>query len=323
MTTDPTWGVVTTIRAPARDILDFAAHYLELGAHRLFIYLDEDAPEARSALKRHPKCRVILTDDGYWTQRRRKQGRPERHQFRQSVNATHCYTRTPDVDWLLHADVDEFLLSEEPVAQHLKALPQQVVSARIRPIEALQSDPDDPQPDGGIWCKSFDPRIKIRQAQTKIIYPTFGAQLNGGMMSHVAGKVFVRTGLEGVSIRIHWVFLNGERDARFAELPDCHLVHLHADSWERWRRHFDYRLQHGSYRADLKGAAAGRDDAMTMHQLLSRIEQDGGEEALRAFYNEVCVATPDLRKRLEQNGHLFSVRLDLARKRHLHFPNVH
>ena len=42
--------------------------------------------------------------------------------------------------------------------------------------------------------------------QTADIYPTYGLHLNGGFLSHVAGKVFVRTGHDGVGLRIHNAF---------------------------------------------------------------------------------------------------------------------
>lgn len=323
MSSEPSWGVVATIRASSTDILNFAAHHLDLGAKRIFIYLDADAPDARSALKRHPKCRVILTDADYWKRRRRKQGRPQRHQFRQSVNATHCYERRPEVDWLLHADVDEYLWPETSVAHQLGALERDVLSARARPIEVLQTDPADPPPDGGLWCKGFDPRRKIRKAQTAQIFPDYGAHLDGGLLGHVAGKVFVRTGREGVTLRIHFVFQHGERDPNLAELPGCLLIHQHARNWENWKERFDYRLSHGSYRSDLRGASAYDTAAMTLHDLLSSLERAGGEAGLREFYNEVCIATPDLRARLHQLGHLHLVRLDLDSKRRRHFgPDV-
>ncbi|MEL7012818.1 MAG: glycosyltransferase family 2 protein [Pseudomonadota bacterium] len=315
LTSDVTWGVVATIRAPKTDILDFAAHYLDLGARRVFVYLDEDETAARAALKQHPKCRAIVTDDTYWKRRRQRRGRPEGHQHRQVVNATHCYNKQPRVDWLLHADVDEFLLTEEHVSQHLAALPTGTLSARVRPVEALQADPDDPPPPGRIWCKSFDTRPHVRRAETTEIYPTFGAHLNGGFLSHVAGKIFVRTGQDEIVLRIHNAFRNKVKDENPAELHACRLVHLHAPHWEAWWQRFRYRLQRGAYRPDLKGASAHDATAMTLHDLLSTIEKDGGEPALRAFYHEVCVATPDLRRRLAQKGHLHSVALDLARKR--------
>lgn len=322
MTSVPTWGVVATIRSSCTEILEFAAHYLDLGAHRVIVYLDEDSPIARSALKSHPKCRVILTDSGYWKRRRKKRGRPEAHQSRQVANVNHCYNRSPEVDWLLHVDVDELLMVETPMSQQLAAVPPGTMSARVRPIEALQADDTNPPPQGHLWCKSCDPRLKIRRSQSKKIYPRFGAHLNGGFVSHVAGKVFVRTGQEDVNIRIHNAFLGGVKDANPMELPECRLVHLHAVSWENWWHRYRYRLMHGSYRPDLKGAAAHDQNAMTMHELLSRIENDGGEDALRAFYEEVCVATPVLRARLDQYGHLHSVKLELARKRSEIFGDV-
>ncbi|MEM9912974.1 MAG: glycosyltransferase family 2 protein [Pseudomonadota bacterium] len=319
MTSDVTWGVVATIRAPTNDILDFAAHYLDRGANRVFVYLDQDAPKARAALKQHPKCRVILTDEGYWTRRRQKRGRPEGHQHRQVVNATHCYNRGPKVDWLLHADVDEFLVTATPLSQQLAVLPPGTLSARVRPVEAMQADPEDPPVDGQIWCKSFDPRPSIRKAETRDIYPEFGMHLNGGFLSHVAGKIFVRTGQDNIIIRIHNAFRDGVKDDRPEDLPDCRLVHLHAPSWEDWWPRYRYRLMHGSYRPDLKGVASDPKATLTMHDLLSSIERNGGENALRAFYRDVCVATPELRERLDRKGHLHSVALELARKRRDHF----
>ena len=75
-------------------------------------------PQAEAALRAHPKCRVILCDDDYWNRRSRK-GRPDKHQPRQSLNATHCLNKRPQVDWLAHIDVDEFLWSEIPIADRL------------------------------------------------------------------------------------------------------------------------------------------------------------------------------------------------------------
>ncbi|MEO1140292.1 MAG: glycosyltransferase family 2 protein [Pseudomonadota bacterium] len=321
MSSDPSWGVVSTIKAPTTDILNFAAHYLDLGARRVHIYLDADDRAARSALKRHPKCRVILTDDGYWTRRRRKQGRPDGHQHRQSVNATHCYTRDPQVDWLLHADVDEFLLPATPLPPQLAALPAHTLSARVRPIEALQPDPEDPPPPGQTWCKSFAPLQKDRRAQTNTIYPTYGDHLNGGFLSHVAGKVFVRTGQDNVSLRIHNAFVNKAMDPDPPDMPACKLVHMHAHSWAHWQALYRYRLDHGSYRPSLKPAPRTDGTALNMNALFTMLEQDGGQDALRAFYTEVCVATPALRTGLDRFGHLHAVTLDLDAKRTRHFPN--
>ncbi|MBC7133668.1 MAG: glycosyltransferase family 2 protein [Roseovarius sp.] len=315
MSSLPTWGVVATIKAPARDILNFAAHHLDLGAHRVHVYLDAPAPEAEAALRAHPRCRVILCDAGYWARRRR--GRPEAHQPRQSLNATHCLRHRPQVDWLAHIDVDEFLWPETPLPEQLAALPEDTLSARVRPIEALAPDPDDPPPEGVQWFKSCARLTGRRREETAAIYPAHGAHLNGGFLSHVAGKVLVRTGLPGISLRIHNALRDNAPDPCPPELGGTRLCHLHARDWQDWRARLRYRHAAGAYRPDIRPAGAG---ALSIHALLARIEAESGEAGLRAFFREVCTATPALRARLAAHGHLHAVALDLEAKRARHFP---
>ncbi|MDX1785514.1 MAG: glycosyltransferase family 2 protein [Roseovarius sp.] len=314
MTTLPKWGLVATIKADARAILNFAAHHLDLGAHRLHIFLDADCPQARAALEAHPRCNVILTDEAYWAAHRRD--RPEAHQARQTMNATRAYRRRPGVDWLAHIDVDEFLWPECPIAEQLADLPDTARTARMRPIEALAPLPgDDPTQ---TWFKGCAARQRVRNRQTEEIYPTFGAHLNGGFLSHVTGKIFVRTGTKGIKFRIHNAFLDGAQIPNDFDLPQTRLCHFHAPSWEGWQRAYRYRLERGSYRVGLKASGS---NATTMNALFSLIEAEGGEDALRAFYDEVCTASPGLRARLAEHDLLHRVSLDLDAKRARHFPD--
>lgn len=314
----PRWGLVTTVKAETRDILNFAAHHLDLGAHRLHIYLDSPNDAAHAALSAHPKCRVTLCDAGYWHRRGK---RPDKHQPRQSINATRCYRRRPQVDWLAHIDVDEFLWPETPLARQLAVLPPGTFSARTRPIEALAPDPQAPPPPGITWFKACTRMRGARMAQTRQIYPRFGDRLDGGFLSHVAGKVFVRTGFDDVGLRIHNAFRNGNPDRFAPELESTRLCHLHAPSLEKWRQAYRFRLREGSYRPSLKPVPGTNGKGQTMHQLLRGLESEGGEAALTAFYQEVCMATPALREKLRTFGLLHEIRLDLAAKRARHFPD--
>ncbi len=312
-TRTPTWGLVSTIKAPASAILGFAAHHLEMGAHHIHIFLDEDCPEAQRVLRSDPRCTVTVTNDDHWA--RRRQNRPAKHQARQSANATRAYRRNSGVDWLGHIDVDEFLVpGNVPLAGQLAALPGAVRTVRIRPLEALA------QPGGDVpkWFKGCHPRQGPRNVQTQEIYPTYGALLNGGFLSHVAGKIFVRTGLEDVSLRIHNAFDAAGRMPNDVDLDGTRLCHLHAPSWEAWQRAYRYRMAAGSYRPDLQGPASV---PTTMNALFTAIEEEGGEDALRRFYDEVCTASPELRARLEAHGLLHRIDLDLGAARARVFPD--
>ncbi|MFT6459611.1 glycosyltransferase family 2 protein [Pseudophaeobacter arcticus] len=313
------WGIVSTIKAPAEDILTFAAYHLEIGAHRLFIYLDTPCPEARPLLKAHPKIRVFDCDDASWWQRRKKTGRPEKHQMRQSQNATRAYRRQAgDLDWLAHIDVDEFLWADRPIGEILNALPITTLCARARPIEALSGD--------GTAFKGHIPSGPEQGGTVGRLYPRFGEHLKGGFLSHVQGKIFVRTGLANISLRIHNVFQKdpaGGDDIEnpgAQELPEIDLCHFHAPDWQHWLSHYRFRLSQGSYRAGLSPARPLDRGGLSKHDLLNMIEAEEGEAGLRAFYDEICNDSPALRARLTAEGLLRIRDLNLAASRRKHFP---
>jgi len=315
----PKWGIVSTVKAPLREIADFAAYHLELGAHRIILYLDDDVPETFEVLSAHPKLRVIKADAANW----RNANRPDRHQPRQTANARHALRRrSRDIDWLAHIDVDEFLWTNSPLDAQLDAMPEQCLTVRIRPVEALSSDGISDIPAGHICFKAFAHDRDTRETQTAAIFPTFGTHLNGGFLSHVAGKVFFRTNNPDLRPRIHNVFLGDEKNPGQQELQETELCHLHAPSLERWLARFDYRLEQGAYRSELAPTRSRARGGFTMHELFSTIIQENGRDGLIAFYNEVCRATPELRARLEAHDLLRCYNLDLSAKREKHFPGL-
>jgi hypothetical protein len=310
------WGIVSTIKAPLSVIGDFAAWHLELGAHRLYLYLDDDVPETLAVLKKHPKIKALHTDHTYWEKRN---GRPVKHQVRQSKNARHANNRKQEVDWLAHIDVDEFLLPQGSVAKHLTALPDDCLCARLRPVEALAPDPAFPTDD--TLFKAFHIPQQQRQQASQACFPTWGPHLSGGFLSHVAGKLFFRTGLKGLEIKIHNIIWNGTQNPGQIELPQIELGHFHAPDWAHFLRAYRFRLERGSYRSELKPQVR-RDGAVNLHDLFQLIESEGGDAALADFFHEVCTASPDLCARLDQHGLLRRRKMACATLRKKHFPGV-
>lgn len=309
----PKWGIVSTIKAPLAEIQTFCAHHLELGAHRIYLYLDDPEQDAADSLSAHPKLRVQVCDEGYWN--RHLGRRPAKHQPRQVENARHAYSRRVEVDWLTHIDVDEFLWPTTPLPDQLAALPGDCIVARIRPAEALATTTPDPV----THFKRLTIDRAMRDQQSRRIYPTFGRHLNGGFLSHVQGKLIYRTGQPGLHAKIHNVFVGEQMNPGQQELTGTELLHMHAKSPKAFLAAFRYRLKSGSYRSELGPATQG---GVTMHDLFSSIWQDSGEAGLLAFYNEVCTANPDLLARLSAENLLSSHAMDLERKRHIHFPEA-
>lgn len=305
-----TWGLSATILAPTADILHWAAFHLEAGAHRLHLYLDDNNTEAYHHLKAHPKIRVTLCDAAHWNGKR-----PKKHQVRQSRNATRAYTRNPQVDWLIHMDVDEFLIAERPIADILGILPDDTLISRIRPMEQLAGD--------GSTFKAFIPNGPDRARIVAALYPTFGEYIKGGFLSHLAGKVFVRTGQPGMRVQIHNAFQHDTLIPGAEQQPGIDLAHCHAKTWEDWHTAYRYRLEKGSYRADLAPNQSRDKGGLSMHELFQMIEAEDGTAGLRAFFDEVCADTPALRTRLAAKNLLRHANTGLRATITSHFPDWH
>ncbi|SEO26060.1 Glycosyl transferase family 2 [Salinihabitans flavidus] len=316
-TTAPSWGLVATIKAPVEVILDFAAYHLELGAAHLFIYLDDENFAAEEELAAHSSITVTRTDNAYWQETLGR--RPPKHQVRQSHNARHAYAHAGALDWLAHIDVDEFLCPEQSVAAHLGTLPAGTRAARTRPAEMLATDGQTGLDPDITYCKAWMPPDGERVARAERIYPTYGRYVKGGFLSHVAGKIFLRTGQGGVDIRIHSAF-SGTTEIPSVEMPEVALAHLHAPSWQAWQHHYRYRLTKGSYRAEMRPAISRDQGGLSLYELFNLLEDKEGEDALRGFFEEVCLATPEHLHRLTQEGLLRRFHLDRDRKRLKHFP---
>ena len=114
--------------------------------------------------------------------------------------------------------------------------------------------------------------------------------------------------------------LSGENPG-VQELSTIALAHVHAEDWDHFLAAYRIRLEKGSYRADL-GPERPRDKGgMTLHELFRQIEAEDGEAGLRAFFHEVCAATPRLTAALRSEGLLRRVDLQLDAHIREHFPD--
>ncbi|GAA6207299.1 hypothetical protein NBRC116601_05920 [Cognatishimia sp. WU-CL00825] len=312
-----TWGIVATIKAPAHDIVNFAAYHLDLGADHIFIFLDDANPTAEHTLATHPNITVTRTDDAYWQTTNGR--RPHKHQVRQVHNASRAYAQATQLSWLAHIDVDEFLCPAGDVSNALAQMPSTTPVARVAPCESLCAE-DQPDLDPAlIYCKAKTPGGPKGQKIERALYPMFGGFFKSGFISHTAGKIFVRRGQPNLRFAIHRAFANKDQPLIETPLPQVELCHRHVESWEKWLKIMQFRLSKGSYRAELEQSIDPSSGRISRHQMFSTLTQSGTSE-LRAFFDETCLATPKLRADLNKFGLLRNYRLDIARKVAKHFP---
>ena len=287
----PRWGLVCTTNAPLLEVGRFVAHHIDLGCKRIHLFLDAPDPDVSLLLQDHPHVKLTVCDEAYWASFKKE--RPDEHQLRQSFNATQALQDAHgDVDWLGHIDVDEFILCQTRLSTQLQKVGDDMAGVRLIPAEALSA------PTPGYMPTHFKKRISGAGAAQALndAYPTFGSYLRGGFLSHVAGKVFVRTGLKDVRLKIHRLRTQGQDVTNVDTLADAYIGHLHVTDWEAFRSKLEFRKTKGSYRVreDEPPKSVGR--------LLRWLEEEEGEEGLRAFFDEMCLDSSDTRARLKRNG---------------------
>lgn len=288
----PSWGLVSTVKASNPAILRFCAHHLSLGATRIYLFLDDPDAQITECLTAHPQIDVIRCDATYWDNRNVR--RPIKHQVRQTMNATHAYALAADVDWLAHIDVDEFLMPESSVTQELSTLPKEAICARVTPVEVLADTQE--------LFKRKVPKGPDYHAIMAQIYPRFGHLVKAGFLSHVQGKLFVKTGVSGIRYRIHNILKDGESNPGLVQLDGMELAHFHAPSWAEFLSSYEFRLRKGSYRADLKPNFPRDVGGVTLHEALTTLEIEQGTAGLREFYEEMSTPRQELVSKLETHG---------------------
>lgn len=301
--TDPAklrWGIVSTVKAPLVQIARFAAFHLDMGAHRVHLHLD--VPDASIAERlSHPRVRVHQCDNAYWA------GKPEklkeRHQLRQAFNASRIY-RISSLDWLVHIDVDEFILAPGPMTSLLADADPNATHIAMNPVEMLDTNGDPHH------FKRTGPKAALRQ-----IYPTYGAYLSGGFISTQSPKNIARTGLDSIRLGIHALRHHGKTVGSGTQIAGLEIGHAHAPDWDTFHRHVMYRLDKGSYR-NRKGRFN------PLGGLIKTLLQDGGVPALRHFHTEMSVATPERLDLLAAHDMLVTATLDLDAKVTRHFGKL-
>ncbi|MFC0279335.1 glycosyltransferase family 2 protein [Falsigemmobacter intermedius] len=296
------WGVAVTLKAPVAQVLAFVAWYLDLGAARIWLHFDDPEDPAAARLEGHERVQVIRCHDGYWEKVAGR--RPETHQQRQVRNVTRVLRRT-GLPWVAHFDVDEFLLAARPVADILAEQAPDRLILRAEPWEAL-CDPK--LPDDIFTANRFRQALPPgREALAHALYGEAGALLERGMLSHTVGKCFFRSGIPGMTGRIHGARINGEPVPGGAFHPDLALLHFHAQDREGWLSRLPYRLARGAYQYR---------PAMQAYLL----EQTA--EGVEAFYDTVQRARPALVAALEVEGFLRQEELSLRQRVGRHFPGL-
>jgi hypothetical protein len=289
------WGLVSTIKAPEDKVLAFAAHHLSLGADHLWLYFDDPAAPIPEALANHPRVNVTLCDDAHWTMVGKK--RPPQHQNRQTHNARYTYRSKTTTDWIVHIDVDEFILTPRPIATILDETPAETIAMKLEPFEAMH---DPLLPDDIYTSREFRGALRHEHwPRRRAALGPYRKVIRDGMLSHTVGKVIYRTQVPGLLPRLHAVMVDKEFVPTPVWHPEMKLLHFHSQDRAAWLAALPFRMTKGAYqfRPELQAFLA-----------------EATPEEIDKFYRRTQILPVDLRDELVKVGRVLIADLQLRKK---------
>lgn len=277
----PSWGIVSTVRAPRYQCEIFAKHYLSLGAARVTLFHDDPkfaCPFDMEGVKH------IICDDEYWKDRR-----PDGLEMRQRKNAT-VEMRFRSVDWLMHCDIDELCYCERGIGNVLDDVDEDVGGLMVESVELVYSE--EPTRDtlfATCFFKAFrsrDGKEKVYLNASKEAFGDIWAASKAGFWGHVQGKSFIRTSSNSGFMPLHHKQDDVPGYRMRVRTKEIALRHYDTLTYDLWReKHF--RRIDGSVSVPQAGKFRFR-----QQQLIKEALALGGEDSLKHLYNRMTVLPP-------------------------------
>lgn len=310
------FSVLVLMKESAAVIHRFAAYYSRIGAAQTVIFIDGPIEaDLEAGLDRDllaaQRVELVPCDDAFWAAA--PGDRPLDIQDRQRaiylIGQAHCTS-----DWALICDADEFVIDRMPVAAFLDAMPRDVLSVAIAPVEAVWGPGEDINAAfGSTWFRRPDiasSRLEKRlQLRSLWLYGPLGILFRSGILSHAVGKQFVRTKAHFDVIDLHFSTTGGKRVTRRAadidpSLAQVELAHFDAISFERWHAKSLRRVLHDTRTAMMRRSGRRRLQ-LRIFDLLRRV----GKAGPRWFYRRLYTLTPRQTRLLMQRDMAFQMHL--------------
>jgi hypothetical protein len=169
----------------------------------------------------------------------------------------------------------------------LDAVPKDLLTLRAAPFEALCDLDAAPAASkagmGPFRARWFRGNLRgdARAALRARLFGPYAALLPEGLLSHAVGKSFFRTGVKGLSPRLHGAFRHGERVIGPPFSPDLVHLHYHAQDRQAWLDLLPFRLSRGAYqyRPELAAylAAADADERLRFYDQTQAFRAEDAE----------------------------------------------
>ncbi|GAA6207300.1 hypothetical protein NBRC116601_05930 [Cognatishimia sp. WU-CL00825] len=288
------WGIVATLNDDHDQAVRFVAHHVTLGADQIVLYAD-DPQDVPHELGLHPNVTVITCDETVISNDQRE-SLPLR-------NARKAYyfnkaRRKLRLDWVAMLDVDEFLLPKVPVREILAKVPEDAAFLALSVVEQFADAPTLFRPP----ASAYD----LPQEHHQELFPTFGSYVPDLVLGPSEGRLVVRGKLGNIRVGNFVVKYEKRAATNSYTLPDMIVAHCHSEDYPSFLAALPRRIAEGYTRR--------KPDGTNIKSVLDAVDYKSQNAELKAMFQEICSARPEVIEMLKSQGVLLEHNLDLDRK---------
>lgn len=287
------WSVVATVKAPKELIDIFVNHYINLGAEKIYLYLDDPKDSyIKDLYESNTKVDIELCTPEYWSidynfDNLKYAGRSDAVERRQEHNLVHAISKCTS-KWILCVDIDELIYARRSINEILCEIPDNLFSLRLKPYEAIYLNEAPQTMDEVFSTKYFKHRNKrIDLTFWNKKYPKEYIHKNG-LFGHITGKAFLRTDIPLKYPALHNPYpINAEMKSIFL-VDEIKLLHYEALTVDFFIEKTLNRLNKVFYTPSL--------DKPSVDRLanLKELYDSKGRQGLESAYETMHVITSDV-----------------------------
>lgn len=229
--------IVSTVRAPARELARFVSHHLRLGVAEVFLFFDDPRAEAIDCFLDEQRLTCVRCDQSYW-EGIDPTSQPIEVRQRANANRALQWARERGHEWIVHIDCDELVDCKGSLENHLQGYNS---FAKVR-FEVLEAVPPE------LHCASiFEANLFRRRANrlqkhlAKLLGVGSALFCGNYFRGHTMSKIAARITDELESLDIHDATYRNAA-CRTVNSRKIRLLHFDCVGLEAWKTKWIRRI---------------------------------------------------------------------------------
>jgi hypothetical protein len=220
--------IVTTLRAPKQQILDFVNYHLNIGVDHIFLFFDDPLDSSVKEFEEYDDVTSISCTKKHYDSLNVKRSNPTVDRQRANANFIFKNATKKGFSWLCHIDIDEliYLKKHKNVKDLLKKINKNIDFIRIPALDAIPEK---------VKYKNFFKEVNL-------FMNNFGKPSKLYFRGHIAGKSIVHTSAKISDIDIHKPVTKKGKLKRKIIFLNARILHYNCCGFDDWKNKWIRRM---------------------------------------------------------------------------------